>query len=67
MAAIPRLDADAARLQEIPGMVPLLTSPIVGCAFAARCPIATERCRIEAPPMVDVGGGHTAACWEIKS
>jgi peptide/nickel transport system ATP-binding protein len=67
MAAIPRLDVDAARLQEIPGMVPLLTRPIVGCAFAARCPIATERCRIEAPPMVDVGGGHTAACWEIKS
>ena len=65
MAAIPRLDTDAARLQEIPGMVPLLTRPIVGCAFAARCPIATERCRTEAPPMVDVGGGHTALCWEV--
>jgi len=65
MAAIPRLDTDAARLQEIPGMVPLLTKPIVGCAFAARCPLATERCRAEAPPMVDVGGGHTALCWEV--
>jgi peptide/nickel transport system ATP-binding protein len=65
MAAIPRLDVDAARLQEIPGMVPLLTRPIVGCAFAARCPIATDRCRAEAPPMVDVGGGHTALCWEV--
>ncbi len=65
MAAIPRLDTDAARLQEIPGMVPLLTKPIVGCAFAARCPIATDRCRAEAPPMVDVGGGHTALCWEV--
>jgi len=67
MAAIPRLDTDAARLQEIPGMVPLLTKPIVGCAFAARCPIATDRCRAEAPPMVDVGGGHTALCWEVTS
>jgi peptide/nickel transport system ATP-binding protein len=65
MAAIPRLDVDAPRLQEIPGMVPLLTRPIVGCAFAARCPIATDRCRAEAPPMVDVGGGHTALCWEV--
>jgi len=65
MAAIPRLDVDAPRLQEIPGMVPLLTRPIVGCAFAARCPIATERCRTAAPPMVDVGGGHTALCWEV--
>jgi peptide/nickel transport system ATP-binding protein len=65
MAAIPRLDTDAARLQEIPGMVPLLTRPIVGCAFAARCPLATERCRAEAPPVVDAGGGHTVACWEV--
>jgi peptide/nickel transport system ATP-binding protein len=65
MAAIPRLDVDAPRLQEIPGMVPLLTRPIVGCAFAARCPLATERCRTEVPPMVDVGGGHTALCWEM--
>jgi peptide/nickel transport system ATP-binding protein len=64
MAAIPRLDTDAARLQEIPGMVPLLTRPIVGCAFAARCPLATDRCRAEAPPVIDAGGGHTVACWE---
>ncbi len=64
MAAIPRLDTDAARLQEIPGMVPLLTRPIVGCAFAARCPLVTDRCRTEAPPVVDAGGGHTVACWE---
>ncbi|MBS0527589.1 MAG: ABC transporter ATP-binding protein [Proteobacteria bacterium] len=65
MAAIPRLDTDATRLQEIPGMVPLLTRPIVGCAFAARCPLATDRCRAEAPPVVDAGGGHTVACWEV--
>ena len=48
MRAIPRLDveADAAgtrpRLQEIPGLVPILTRPIVGCAFAARCPPASS-------------------------
>jgi peptide/nickel transport system ATP-binding protein len=70
MRAIPRLDieADAAgarpRLQEIPGLVPILTQPIVGCAFAQRCELATERCRAEAPPFFDVGGGHTVACWE---
>jgi peptide/nickel transport system ATP-binding protein len=71
MRAIPRLDveADAAgtrpRLQEIPGLVPILTKPIVGCAFAPRCGFATDRCRTEAPPLVDVGSGHTVACWEI--
>ena len=71
MRAIPRLDveADAAgtrpRLQEIPGLVPILTRAIVGCAFAARCPLATDRCRAEPPSVVDVGGGHTVACWEV--
>jgi peptide/nickel transport system ATP-binding protein len=72
MRAIPRLDveADAAgtrpRLQEIPGLVPILTQPIVGCAFAARCELATDRCRATSPPFVDAGGGHTVACWEVK-
>jgi peptide/nickel transport system ATP-binding protein len=65
MQAIPRLDVDTSRLQEIPGMVPLLTRPIVGCAFAARCSQATDRCRSAAPPVVDAGGGHTVACWEV--
>jgi peptide/nickel transport system ATP-binding protein len=71
MRAIPRLDieADAAgtrpRLQEIPGLVPRLTQPIPGCAFAPRCGFATERCRVEAPPLIDVGAGHTVACWEV--
>jgi peptide/nickel transport system ATP-binding protein len=72
MQAIPRLDVDAdeagtrPRLQEIPGMVPLLTSAIVGCAFAARCGLATDRCRSQAPPVVDAGGGHAVACWEAR-
>jgi peptide/nickel transport system ATP-binding protein len=72
MRAIPRLDveADAAgtrpRLQEIPGLVPILTQPIVGCAFAPRCSFATGRCRSEAPPLIDVGAGHTSACWEVE-
>ena len=54
------------RLQEIPGLVPILTRPIVGCAFAARCGLATDRCRSEAPPFVDAGGGHVVACWEAR-
>ncbi|WP_020696854.1 ABC transporter ATP-binding protein [Reyranella massiliensis] len=72
MRAIPRLDveADAAgtrpRLQEIPGLVPILTKPIVGCAFAPRCGFATDRCRRDAPPLVEGGAGHTVACWEVE-
>jgi peptide/nickel transport system ATP-binding protein len=71
MRAIPRLDIEAdtggvrPRLQEIPGLVPVLTRPIVGCAFAARCSLASERCR-ELPPFIDAGQGHVVACWEAK-
>jgi peptide/nickel transport system ATP-binding protein len=65
MAAIPRLDSDQARLQEIPGMVPLLTRPIAGCAFAERCASAADRCRAAPPPAVDVGGNHRVVCWEV--
>jgi len=72
MRAIPRLDVDMEdagrrpRLQEIPGMVPRLTQPIVGCPFAARCTMVTERCRAETPPVFDAGAGHTVACWEVR-
>jgi peptide/nickel transport system ATP-binding protein len=70
MRAIPRLHEDTEvdgkrpRLQEIPGMVPSLTRPIAGCAFAPRCEFATERCRIEAPPLSSPERGHHVACWE---
>ncbi|MFN6979389.1 MAG: oligopeptide/dipeptide ABC transporter ATP-binding protein, partial [Gemmobacter sp.] len=33
-----------------------------GCAFHPRCPLAMDRCRIEAPPLRALGGGHSAAC-----
>jgi peptide/nickel transport system ATP-binding protein len=34
-----------------------------GCRFHPRCPVAFDRCRVEEPPLFDVGGGHQAACW----
>jgi peptide/nickel transport system ATP-binding protein len=50
------------RLMEIPGMVPSLRTEIVGCAFAPRCPLATERCRAEAPALEEKRPAHIAAC-----
>jgi oligopeptide/dipeptide ABC transporter ATP-binding protein len=34
-----------------------------GCRFHPRCPVAFDRCRVEEPPLIDVGGGQAAACW----
>jgi peptide/nickel transport system ATP-binding protein len=34
-----------------------------GCRFHPRCPLAFDRCLVEEPPLIDVGGGQAAACW----
>jgi peptide/nickel transport system ATP-binding protein len=68
--ALPRVDSGAesigerARLTEIPGIVPALNQPIIGCAFAPRCGFATERCRTTPPALAEFGAGHRVACWE---
>ncbi|RUT89950.1 MULTISPECIES: ABC transporter ATP-binding protein [unclassified Mesorhizobium] len=54
------------RLPEIPGIVPSLREPIVGCSFAPRCPFAIDICRDKTPAMRDVGLSHAAACWRAE-
>ena len=51
------------RLQEIPGMVPALSNLPPGCAFAPRCPRASEVCRREVPRFEEKRPGLFAACW----
>jgi len=34
-----------------------------GCRFHPRCPVAFDRCKVDEPPLFDVGGGQSAACW----
>jgi oligopeptide/dipeptide ABC transporter ATP-binding protein len=45
------------------GEPPSPAAPPPGCAFHTRCPIARQRCAVEAPPLADQGGGHLAACF----
>ncbi len=67
LGSIPHLaaisGATAERLQEIPGMVPALSNLPAGCAFAARCARADDKCRAEIPPLVELRPDHIAACW----
>ncbi|MGA9868732.1 MAG: ABC transporter ATP-binding protein [Acetobacteraceae bacterium] len=67
LGAVPKLGSSVeaggrGRLTEIPGLVPSLRSPIVGCSFAGRCPLVTDVCRRVSPPIEAHLPGHTAAC-----
>ncbi|KKK05151.1 ABC transporter [Micromonospora sp. HK10] len=62
----PGRHAGTERLQEIPGLVPVLSAQPDACTFADRCPAADERCRQAVPPLDAVGAAvtdHLAACW----
>jgi peptide/nickel transport system ATP-binding protein len=55
----PGLRKTSTRLETIPGFPPPAGAEITGCIFAGRCAIVTDRCRVEAPPMTDLGGRLT--------
>ncbi|ESY84719.1 peptide ABC transporter ATP-binding protein [Mesorhizobium sp. LNHC220B00] len=54
------------RLPEIPGIVPSLREPIVGCSFAPRCPFAIDICREKTPDLREIASSHVAACWRAE-
>lgn len=60
--AFPDLQSSEGLLTPIEGHPPDLSAPPDGCRFAPRCPFAEDRCRTTEIPLIDVGGGHFAAC-----
>jgi len=54
------------RLPDIPGTVPSLRAPILGCGFAPRCRFAVNQCSQEVPEMRTLAAGHCAACWRAE-
>jgi oligopeptide/dipeptide ABC transporter ATP-binding protein len=46
----------------VQGDVPSPINPPPGCHFHTRCPYATEQCKVEVPPLVEVAPDHWAAC-----
>jgi peptide/nickel transport system ATP-binding protein len=67
LGAMPKLGSslgsnDRGKLTEIAGQVPSLRKPIIGCAFAGRCPMVTDSCRRIAPAIVEKALGHRVAC-----
>jgi oligopeptide/dipeptide ABC transporter ATP-binding protein len=63
IGAVPRADGEGTKPAPLPGEVPDPAHPPAGCRFHPRCPYAFDRCRTEAPPLVEVVDGRHAACW----
>ncbi|MEU6721804.1 ABC transporter ATP-binding protein [Nonomuraea sp. NPDC046802] len=59
LTATPVADRDVA-WGSIPGSAPALGQPPPGCAFAARCPLAADRCHEERPALVAFGEAQVA-------
>ncbi|MEQ9815297.1 MAG: ATP-binding cassette domain-containing protein [Azospirillaceae bacterium] len=61
LAAVP-VPGKRQRFEPLQGEIPSPLAPPSGCVFHTRCPIATERCRVEVPLSREVAGGHRVAC-----
>jgi peptide/nickel transport system ATP-binding protein len=62
MAAIPDMEVERERLNQIDGAMPRLNAIPRGCAYNPRCPRAFERCTVERPDLLHAGATR-AACW----
>jgi len=57
------------RLTSIPGAPPDLANLPAGCAFAPRCPRASDVCLREVPPIEDISAEHSVSChhWNLAT
>jgi len=65
LSVVPELnDTDTPKRERIiiSGDVPDPSDRPTGCSFHPRCPIATERCAVEKPALVEIGPGRSVAC-----
>jgi peptide/nickel transport system ATP-binding protein/oligopeptide transport system ATP-binding protein len=61
--AIPRVDQEKEALAVIPGSVPDLSQPPLGCKFHPRCPYRFAPCDRTIPPLFHISPGHLVSCY----
>jgi oligopeptide transport system ATP-binding protein len=64
LRSMPRVDAqEYERLIPIEGTPVDMLNPPDGCPFAPRCESCMQICLQKMPPYVEMGDGHSSACW----
>ncbi len=63
--AIPKMHDTGRARTPVQGEVPNPLNPPPGCAFNPRCPHASERCRVERPALLQLGGIRIA-CHAVE-
>jgi peptide/nickel transport system permease protein len=68
LAAVPSMETPRDQpLAVIPGRPADPANLPAGCAFAARCAFASDRCRAQDPPLVADPTGREVACWHVDA
>jgi peptide/nickel transport system permease protein len=68
LAAVPSMETPRdLPLAVIPGRPADPANLPAGCAFAARCAFASDRCRAQEPPLVADPAGREVACWHVDA
>jgi oligopeptide transport system ATP-binding protein len=62
LESIPRLDQKGTQLAAIGGLPPNLTRIPAGCSFNPRCRYAQDVCRVDPPPLREIGHRWRSAC-----
>ncbi len=60
--SVPRIENRKRAFSVVKGEIPSPINPPSGCHFHPRCPMATERCRVEVPKLREVAPGQRSAC-----
>ena len=67
LASLPAADKRHGRLAVIPGRVPPLDRPFVGCRFASRCSAVMPHCQTTAPDWTPLDPGRGVRCHRWSS